>query len=122
MDQRWRRVGAGASVPIACSDLVEAVVSWPQGEARRRLTMSQQDDTTRLDQQEARMEDQERRLENGQPPRDARANVPTYAATTPDLGLDAQDDRMKDQERRLENDLPPRDPGTTTWPDQRHGG
>lgn len=32
--------------------------------------MSEQNDTSRLDRQEDRMEDQQRRLENDQPPRD----------------------------------------------------
>jgi hypothetical protein len=75
--------------------------------------MSEQNDTSRLDRQEDRMEDQERRLKNDQPPRSlgARSGAPTPpAAPRPDTTrLDRQADVMEDQQRRLENDQPPRD-------------
>jgi hypothetical protein len=76
--------------------------------------MSQQEDTPRLDRQAERMEDQERRLENDQPPSSlnsmpARSVPPTAQPATP--SLDVQEDRMEDQERRLENGQPPRNVG-----------
>jgi hypothetical protein len=79
--------------------------------------MSEQNDTSRLDRQEDRMEDQERRLKNDQPPKsldgqDSTVRSPAGAApATP--RLDRQEDRMEEQERRLENGEPPRDAGGT---------
>ena len=74
--------------------------------------MSQYDDTSSLDQIADRMEDQERRLENDQPPRtqgDRRGAAATPGGAQNDTTrLDRQEDRMEDQERRLENGQPPR--------------
>lgn len=73
--------------------------------------MSEQNDTSRLDRLEARMEDQERRLERDQPPRSLSGGggrgTPTERARPGALDLDRKADQMEDQERRLENDLPP---------------
>ena len=73
--------------------------------------MSEQNDTSRLDRQEDRMEDQERRLENDQPPRSLgdRAMATRDVGPT-EAGLERQESRMEDQERRLERGQPPRTP------------
>lgn len=82
--------------------------------------MSEQNDTSRLDRQEDRMEDQERRLKQDQPPkslagRDSTARAPVGGEpATP--RLDRQEDRMEDQERRLETGQPPRDVGRNPSP------
>jgi hypothetical protein len=73
--------------------------------------MSEQNDTSRLDRQADRMEDQERRLDNDLPPRGAgdRPSAARAPGGVPNdtTRLDRQEDRMEDQERRLENGQPP---------------
>jgi hypothetical protein len=84
--------------------------------------MSEQNDTSRLDRQEDRMEDQERRLKNDQPPASLAGRDSTAPARAPGGAepptprLDRQEDRMEDQERRLETGQPPRDVGRNPAP------
>lgn len=74
--------------------------------------MSERNDTSRLDRQADRMEEQERRLDHDLPPRDV-GDRPGAAAAPGGVPndttrLDRQEDRMEAQERRLENGQPPK--------------